>query len=195
MNVLVVSAHPHDDSFTARVRDRAIASLRRAGHHVRHTDLYAEGFEARLSRSERLAHHDGPPGKVDVARHADDLRWAGALVLVYPTWWSGPPAIVKGWVDRVWIEGVAYTLPEGSSRVRAGLRNIRRLVVITGHGSSRWINRLEGQTGRLLVMRTMRVLCHPLARRRWLAIYDLDRAGDDEREAFATRVERSLARL
>jgi len=195
VNVLVVSAHPHDDSFNARVRDRAIAALRRAGHDVRLTDLYAEGFEARLSRAERLAHHDDPAGKVAVARHAADLRWAHALVLVYPTWWSGPPAILKGWVDRTWIEGVAFTLPEGSARVRAALRNIRRLVVITGHGSSRWVNLLEGRTGRLLVMRTMRVLCHPLCRRLWLAAYDLDRAGDRERDAFAARVERAMARL
>ena len=195
MNVLVVSAHPNDDSFTARVRDRAIAALRRAGHHVRHTDLYAEGFDPRLSRAEWLAHRSDPDDKVDVARHAADLRWARALVFVYPTWWSGPPSILKGWIDRVWIEGVAYTLPEGSARVRAGLRNIRRLVVITGHGSSWQINWLEGQTGRLLVMRSLRALCHPLARRRWLAIYRLDRAGDVEREAFATRVERAMARL
>jgi len=195
VNVLVVSAHPVTESYTNHVRDRAVAALRARGHEVRVTDLYADGFEARLSLAERLGHHDGPAGRTVVAGYAADLRWARALVLVYPTWWSGPPAIVKGWIDRVWVEGVAYTLPEGTTRVRGNLRNVRRLVVVSSHGSSWWVNAVEGQVGRLLVMRAMRVLCHPLARRRWLAIYDMDRATDADRARFVARVERAVVRL
>ena len=195
MNVLVVGAHPVAESFTVHVRQRAVAALRAVGHEVRITDLDAERFEARLSLAERRAHRDDPADKPAVARYGDDLRWADALVLVYPTWWSGPPAILKGWIDRVWIEGVAYTLPPGSARVHANLRNIRHLVVVTGHGSSRWVNLLEGQVGRLLVLRTMRVLCHPRARRRWVAMYKLDRATAAERDRFVGRVERAMRRV
>ncbi len=195
MNVLVVGAHPVAESYSNHLRDRAVAALLSAGHQVRVTDLYAEGFEARLSRAEHRAHHADPSTKAVIAGHADDLRWATALVLVYPTWWSGPPAIMKGWIDRVWVEGVAYTLPQGSARVRANLRHIRRLAVVTTHGSSWWVNALEGQVGRLLALRSLRLLCHPRARRRWLALYGMDRAGDASRSAFAARVERAMAKL
>ena len=195
MNVLVVSAHPVAESFTLHVRDRAVAALRDHGHDLRVTDLYADGFEARLSLAERQGHHADPAGKPAIAGYAADLRWAHALVLVYPTWWSGPPAILKGWIDRTWVEGVAYTLPPGSGRVRANLRNVRHLVVVTGHGSSWWVNAVEGQVGRLLVMRWLRVLCHPRARRRWLAVYGLDRADHADRTRFVRRVERAMGRL
>ena len=116
-------------------------------------------------------------------------------MLVYPTWWSGPPAILKGWIDRVWVEGVAYTLPEGTARVRANLRRIRRVVVVTTHGSSWWVNVLEGQVGRLLVMRSLRSLCHPLARRRWLTFYKMDRSDAAGRARFAAQVELAMTRL
>ena len=195
MRVLVVGAHPVAESFTAHLWARAAATLRDAGHEVRLTDLHAEGFEARLSPEEWRAQHDDPATRQAVARHGEDLRWAEALVLVYPTWWSGPPSILKGWIDRVWIEGVAYTLPPGSSRVRAGLRNIRHLVVVTSHGSSWWVNALEGQVGRLLVHRSLRVLCHPRARRRWVAIYGMDRDDQAGRERFVARVERVMRGL
>lgn len=195
MKVLVVSAHPVPGSFTNHLRDRAVAALRRHGHDVQVTDLYVEQFEARLSRAEHGAHRDDPAGKQDVAPYAEQLRWAEALVLVYPTWWSGPPAILKGWIDRVWIDGVAYTLPAGSDRVRANLRNIRRIVVVSPHGSSKWVNVVEGETGKHLVRRALRVLCHPLARTRWLAVYDMDNAEPVRLARFITRVERAMARL
>ena len=107
--------------------------------------------------------------------HARRLRAAEALVLVHPTWWGGQPAILKGWFDRVWAAGVAFTLVPGSTRPRAGLRNLRRLVVVTTHGSSKWTNALQGEPGKHLVGRGLRPLCHPLARTRWIALYGLDR--------------------
>jgi putative NADPH-quinone reductase len=116
------------------------------------------------------------------------------LVLVYPTWWGGPPAILKGWLDRVWIEGVAYALPAGTDRVQPRLRNLRRLVVVTTHGSPKRINVIEGEPGKHLVGRQLRALCHPLARTRWIAMYGMDTADDAGRREFLTRVERRLSR-
>ena len=195
MKVLVVSAHPVPGSYTNHLRDRAEAVLRRRGHDVQVTDLHVEGFEARLTRAEWLGHRDDPGSRTDVAPYTAQLQWAEALVLVYPTWWSGMPAIMKGWVDRVWIDGVAYTLPPGRARVRANLRNIRRVTVISPHGSSKWVNVLEGETGKHMVGRALRVLLHPRARTRWLAIYDMDRADPVRLARFTTRVERAMARL
>jgi putative NADPH-quinone reductase len=94
----------------------------------------------------------------------------------------------------VWVEGVAYTLPPGAARVRPLLRNLRRLVVVTTHGSPKRINVVEGEPGKHLVGRQLRALCHPLARTRWLALYGMDTAAEAERRAFLARVERRLAR-
>jgi putative NADPH-quinone reductase len=195
VRVLVVHAHPSRESLSGHLLDRVLAGLGRAGHAVDVVDLYREGFEARMSAEERALHLEGPERKPWLEPHASLLRRAEAIVWVYPTWWSGPPAVLKGWIDRIWTEGVAYTYPPGARRLRPGLRNVRTLAVVTTHGSSRWVNRLEGEVGRRLVLRGLRVLCHPLCRRRWIALYGVDRASPDRIRRFADRVEEAMAAL
>ncbi len=195
MRVLVVYCHPNPASFVAAVRDRVLAGLAAGGHEVRLTDLYAEGFEPVLSATERAAHLEPPSTKPAIAPYVDDLRWCEALVLVYPTWWSGQPAMLKGWIDRVWVNGVAWELPPGANRLRPLLRNVRRIVAVTTHGSPKHINALEGEGGKRVVTRSLRVLCHPFARTRWIAMYGLDTATADQRQRFLERVERRLRRL
>ena len=111
-------------------------------------------------------------------------QWADALVLVYPTWWGAQPAILWGWLDRVWIDGIAFSRRPGARRARPGLRNIRHLVAITTHGSSKWINAVEGEPGKRVVLRRMRACCHPRVRTRWIALYGVDRSDEAERRAF-----------
>ncbi|CAN5818481.1 NAD(P)H-dependent oxidoreductase [soil metagenome] len=191
MNVLVVYCHPDPDSFTAAARTVVVETLRRGGHDVRLEDLYADGFQPVLSADERLTHRE-PGVAPELQRYADDLRWCEAIVFVYPTWWSGMPAMLKGWVDRVWARGIAWDLPPGASTVRGRLRNVRRLAIVTSHGSSRWVNWLEGRCGRLIITRTLRVLCHPLTVTTFLAIYAMDSNGLQDRRRFLNTVERRL---
>jgi NAD(P)H dehydrogenase (quinone) len=192
--VLVVYCHPSDDSFVAAVRDRVTAGLTAAGAEVRLTDLYADGFDPLFSAAER-ANHLVAGTDPSIASYGDDLRWCDTLVLVYPTWWSGQPAMLKGWIDRVWVNDVAWTLPDGANRLRPALRNVRRLVAVTTHGSSKWINLIEGESGKRTLTRSLRTMCHPLARTTWLAMYGVDNASETERRAFLDRVERRIARL
>lgn len=194
MRVLVVHCHPNPDSFVAAARDRALAGLATAGHEVRLTDLYADGFEPELTAAERRAHLQ-PGASPELRRHVDDLLWAEALVLVYPTWWSGQPAMLKGWLDRVWVNGVAWELPEGADLLRPLLRNVRRIVVVTTHGSSKLVNALEGESGKRTVTRSMRAMCSRRTRTTWCALYGLDTCDAARREAFLDRVERTLAKL
>jgi len=191
---LVVYCHPSSDSFVATVRDRVVAGLTAGNAEVRLTDLYADDFEPALSVTER-ANHLEPGTDPSIASYADDLQWCDTLVLVYPTWWSGQPAMLKGWMDRVWASGVAWTLPDGANRLRPGLRNVRRLVAVTTHGSSKFINSVEGESGKRTLTRSLRTMCHPLARTTWLAMYGIDNASDEQRSAFLDRVERRLTRL
>jgi NAD(P)H dehydrogenase (quinone) len=191
VRTLVVHCHPDPESFTATVRDRAIEALRERGDEVRLTDLYAIGFDPVLSKREQARHLEPGPDP-SVADHAADLQWCQQLVLVYPTWWSGQPAMLKGWFDRVLVKDVAFELPPDSNRIHAKLRNVKRIVAITTHGSSKLINALEGEVGKRMVTRTLRAVCHPLARTRWIALYGIDTATDAEKAAFLERVGRRL---
>jgi len=207
VRVLVVSAHPVPDSYVAAVRAAALRGMSAAGHDVDDLDLYADGFQPRLTLDEWVHHRwtgegttgDGrqPDGPLpdDVATHAARLRAADALVLVYPTWWGGPPAIMKGWFDRVWVEGVAYRLTPRGRRTRHELRRIRHLVAVTTHGSPKRINAIEGEPGKRLVLRQLRASCHPRVRTRWIASYGIDQSDEAGRRTFLDRVERSMADL
>jgi len=189
VKVLVVHCHPNPASLTAAARDRVVAALTARGDDVRVTDLYAAGFDPVLSAEERQRHLEPGPDP-SVAGHAADLQWCEHLVLVYPTWWSGQPAMLKGWVDRVWVRDVAFDLPSESNRVHARLRNVRRITVVTTHGSSKLVNAMEGEAGKRMVTRTLRAVCHPLVRTRWVALYGVDTASAARRDAFLDRVAR-----
>ncbi len=190
---LVVVTHPHPDGLARCAFTRVIAGLGTGGHEVRVIDLDAEDFDPRLTTDEKRRHLDDPATKPWVADHTDALRWAERLVLVYPTWWGGYPARLKGWFDRTWITGVAYTLPEDSSRIHAGLKNIKQLDIVTTHGGSRWSNVLSGQPGRLIAFRTLRLLCHPLCRRRFRAFYSAATAPDADVDAWLDELEATYA--
>ena len=194
MRVLVVFSHPNRDSLSGAALARALAGLEAGTHDVRVTDLYADGFDPVMSAAERLAHTEPGVGP-DLQRYADDLAWAETLVLVYPTWWSGQPAILKGWIDRVWVAGVAWELPEGANVLRPLLRNVRRIVVVTTHGSSKWINALQGEAGKRIATRSIRTMCSKRTRTTWCALYGLDTIDEAKRVAFLDRVERTLSKL
>ena len=95
--------------------------FRTAGHHVITHDLYAEGFVAAMSDAERHAYHgDHPVMDPLVAEHIADITAAHTLIYVYPTWWSGLPAILKGWFERVMVPGVGFVF-DAKGKVRPGI--------------------------------------------------------------------------
>ena len=120
MRVLVVYAHPLDDSFAAALHQRVVAALRRGGHEVDDCNLYAEGFGPVLTAAERRAYNTARPDLTGIADHVARLKAADAIVVCFPTWWYGMPAILKGYFDRVWTNEVAFTLPEGGGAIRPG---------------------------------------------------------------------------
>lgn len=199
MRVLVVHAHPSPESFVSHLRDAALEELAAAAHEVRHRDLWAEGFDPVFTADERLTHTGDLAPKLGrhpaLAPHVADLQWCEALVLVYPTWWSGQPAVLKGWFDRILMNGVAWRLPEGANRIQPLLGNVRRLVVVTTHGSPKWVNALQGEPGKRTAMRSVRLMFTLRCRASWIAMYGLDRASERRRDAFERRVRRRMRRL
>ncbi len=194
MRVLVIYCHPDPGSFVAAARDRALAGLAAAAHDVRCTDLYSDGFQPEMTATERRTH--AVPGLAsDLQPYADDLQWAEALVLIYPTWWSAQPAVLKGWIDRVWVAGVAWELPEGKQVLRPLLTNVRRIVVVTTHGSSKFVNAVEGEAGKRTMTRSIRTMCSKRTRTTWCALYGVDDSTPQRRAKFLDRVERTMAKL
>lgn len=195
MRTLVIYAHPLEGSFIAACRDRALEALRRKGHEIRVTDLYADGFDAALPLDEWQNHLGDPANSVAMAGYIADLRWAESLILIYPTWWGGQPAIMKGWIDRVWIHGVAWELKPGSDRITPLLTNIRRITAITSHGSSKTVNMVQGEPGKRVMMRSIGFACRLVTRKTWCSFYGMDRADDAARRKFLDRVDRVVSKL
>ena len=194
MKALVVIAHPCSDSFSHVAAGRAVDGLREAGHDVDTIDLYAEGFRTAMSREERFAYEtDDPILDPQVAAHAELLKTSEILVFVYPTWWSGLPAILKGWLERVMVPGVGFTFDEKSGKVRPGLAHVRRIVGISTYGSPRLAVRLVNDNGRRILTRALRLSCGVRARTEWLPLYGMDTLAHADRAAFLTRVEQRLA--
>jgi putative NADPH-quinone reductase len=194
MRVLVVHAHPDPESYSRAVREAAVRGLRSAGHHVDVIDLYEAGFVPAMSEAERRVYEsDRPVLDPEVQRSVELVTGAGALVFVYPTWWWGLPAILKGWLDRVLVPGVAFTLGDGPPR--PALSNIRRLVGITTYGSSRRYMRLFTDAGRRTIGRTLRMVCHPRTRVSWMGLHSIDTAPAARRQAFLDTVERRMEAL
>jgi putative NADPH-quinone reductase len=196
VRALVVYAHPSPDSLTHALFEAATTALAEAGHEVVGLDLYAEELEPAMSEAERRAYHsDRPILDPTVARHADLVRWADALVFVYPTWWMGLPAILKGWLERVLVPGVAFHLDPATNRVVSDLGSVRRVVGITTYGSSWRAVRLVHDGGRRTLLRALRMLCGRRCRTAWLALHSVAATTPGERARFIARVEQRLGRL
>lgn len=196
MRVLVVYCHPCPESFTAAVRDTALAALREAGHEVRLVDLYAAKFDPVMSAEERRLYHERGTNEIPVAEQIAELRWCEALVFVYPTWWYGQPAMLKGWLERVWIPHATFTMPEDGKPIGRVLTNIRAIVAVSTLGSPWWWwTFVMGEPGRRILLRGFRPLVHPSCRTEWLALHDMDSATDRQRRRFLDRVRHALLSL
>lgn len=194
MKVYVVYCHPDPNSFTAAVYQRVVDTLQAAGHQRRVSDLYADHFQPTMSLPD-ISTPRAPGHQRDLANYCENLRWCDTLMFIYPTWWSGQPAMLTGWLDRVLVRDVAWEQTDGATKITPLLTNVRRVVAITSHGSSKFLNVLEGESGRRVIGRAVRRLCHRFARSTWVAMYNIDRSTDTDRTAFLDRVERRMRRL
>ncbi len=191
MRVLVLFAHPVETSFNAALHRATVAALAAAGHQVDDCDLYAEGFNPVLSRQERLDYHDETICTKPVQQYVDRLRAAEALVLCTPVWNYGYPAILKGFLDRVFLPGVSFKLVNG--KVAPNLHHIRRIAAVTTYGGTRFRTILMGDPPRKMFKRTLRALVHPLARAKYLALYDMNLNDEPTLKAFLARVSAEMA--
>jgi len=186
MRVLVLYAHPVETSYCAALHRATVEALTAAGYEVDDCDLYAEGFNPVMSRQERLEYHDETACTKPVQEYVDRLRAAEALVICTPVWNYGYPAILKGFLDRVFLPGVSFKLVNG--KAAPNLQHIRKIAAVTTYGGSRFRTALMGDAPRKMFKRTLRAIVYPFARAKYLALYDLNRADDAARGAFLEKV-------
>lgn len=195
MRLLVIHCHPVPESFGSAIRDEVLDAAEKAGHALRLRDLYAEGFDPVMGAQERRDYHTAGLNEAPVRDHLDDLRWAEGLIFTYPTWWYGQPAMLKGWLDRVWVPHVVFTMPDATTPLGPALTNVRLIGAVSTLGSPWWLWRLMGQPGRRILLSGVRGCCHPRCRTFWLGLHGMDSATDAQRAAFLARVRRRIARI
>jgi putative NADPH-quinone reductase len=196
MRALVIYCHPRRGSFTEAVRNVVLEKLADAGAEVRLRDLYAEGFDPVLSAREHETYEDEARNRASVAEHCEDLAWCDTLIFVYPTWWYGLPAMIKGWLDRVLVPGLAFLMPDGENDdIRPGLTHITRLGVFTTCGASFWLTRFVGAPGRRTLLRGVRLLCAKKCRTVFAAHYLMDSSTGASRAKHLRRVAAKMDRL
>ena len=144
MKVLIVHAHPEPKSFTAALRDQAVATLEGQGHEVQVSDLYAMNWNP-VASADDFSSRENPEYLVyaleqrlgvksqslapDIQQELDKLLWADLLILNFPIFWFSAPAMLKGWIDRVLVSGICY----GGKRFydQGGLSGKKALVTVT----------------------------------------------------------------
>ncbi len=188
---LVLFAHPCPESFSAALHERVVGTLGARGWEVDDCDLHAEGFQPVLTEAERRGYHEAG-NTAPVQAYVDRLLAAQALVMVFPVWNFGYPAILKGFLDRVFLPGVSFRLEDG--RVRPNLTHIRKLAAVTTYGGTRLRAIGAGDPPRRCVCRAVWHVCRP-ERLRYLALYDMNRATDRRRAGFLDRVGREMEAL
>ena len=196
MRALVVYCHPRESSFTAAVRDTVVAKLNAAGAETRVLDLYKRGFDPILSAEEHECYETCPDNCARVEEDVAHLRWCDTLIFVYPTWWYGLPAVLKGWMDRVFLPDVAFFMPNAENKnVSRGLDHITRLGVFTTCGASWWVTTFVGAPGKRTLRRGVGLLCAPGHKKVFAAHYLMDSSTGASRKAHLDRVARKMDRF
>jgi putative NADPH-quinone reductase len=192
LRVLVLYAHPVPDSYASTLRRTVLDGLAARGHEVDHCDLYAEGFAPALSEAERRRYHDLTANRDAVADHVARFEAAEGLVLVSPIWNLGFPAILKGYMDRVFLPGVTFDLNDGALELR---RWFRRIVSVHTYGAGRLRTWWIGDPPRSVAARLPGALLAPGGARRYLALYDMNNATPARLERFRRRVAAEMERF
>ncbi len=191
---LLVFAHPLEDSLNARLAATVETKARAQGWQVTRRDLYAEGFDPRLTAEERTGFYATPPATL--AAEKTELAEAQVLILVFPTWWFGFPAILKGWFDRVWAPGLAYDHSPGFGPMLPRLHALREVLAVTTMGAPAWVDWLvlRRPVRRILRLSILKP-CAPQARLTWRALHSAETVATDRLARFEAGLAADIQRL
>jgi len=186
MRVMVVYAHPVETSFNAAIYAAVTETLKQRGHEIDACDLYAENFPAIMSRADRLLYHEIPANRALARPWIERLEAAEALVMVFPTWVFAPPAILKGFCEKVFVPGFAFELVDG--KVRGAMRHLRRVGGVSTYGGTRVRAFLAGDPPRKLLTRILRAYVGPAVPVSFMGCYDMNRIDEARGRVFLDKV-------
>ena len=191
MRVLVVYAHPFETSFVSAIHARVLEALRGGGHDVDDLDLYAEKFDPVLSREQFVSYVNVEANTRGVETYVARLRAAEALVLVFPVWFDGLPAIMQGYFQRVFLPGVSIVIDENGV-FHPNLWRLKRMAAVSAYGETRRDVAAKRDPPQRFVRDNIGALIKPKGRIEYLALYGMDFAGARPRAAFLGRVTRAF---
>jgi NAD(P)H dehydrogenase (quinone) len=194
MRILYVYCHPLPESFHAAMRSRALEALAAAGHQVDLLDLYAEKFDPVLSEDARRHYHDPSRNQAGLESYIARLTSAEVLILQFPTWCFGLPAMLKGFFDRLILPGVAFDLSD-PARAKPLLHNITHIVGIVTYGRPRYMALWMSDPPRKIVKRYIRWFTGGKARVDYYPLYHMNIASETRRKGFMEKIERSLRQI
>lgn len=195
MNCLVVAAHPLPESLCMALTQRVVNQLKAAGHTVVLEDLCADNFDPCLSSAERVSYYSSAYDAAQVAGQVERLLAAEGLVLLFPTWWFGFPAVLKGWFDRVWAPGIACDHARNFGPIKPRLKHLKRVLVVTTLGAPWWVDRLiMRQPVKKVLKIALLSTCAPRCKFEMLSLYKAENLPPARVERFRARVEERLAR-
>lgn len=169
-------------------------TLRADGHHVAAEDLYDHGFAPALSAAERASYYGSHYDAAAVGAECERLLAAEALVLCFPTWWFGFPAVLKGWFDRVWAPGIAYDHADDLGPIRPRLHNLRRVLAVTSLGAPWWVDRLVMRQPVKRILKSAIIgTCAPACKFRMLSIHRAEHLDAARVQRFSAAMTTALA--
>lgn len=192
MKHLIIYAHPVQDSFNHQIYQSVQQTLERSGHTVAVRDLYALNFDPILSEQEMADCYAGEAPREDVLKEQQYIKDADSLIFIYPIWWAGMPAILKGYIDRVFSYGFAYAYNEDGQLIR--MLTDKHSLIINTHGSSAAHYDQIGMTDGLIVTAGAGILefvgTQPAGH---LLFGDMDDAPEDRKEQIIEQIKAELS--
>jgi len=192
-NTLIIFAHPNPDSFNGAILKRIENKLKEKEYQFISKNLYQLNFNPILNMNDAERMKNSTVAD-DVALEHGDIEWAKNIVFVYPIWWAGQPAILKGWIDRVFNRGFAYA-PQEDGTVK-GLLSDKTVMVFTTSGSSEENMRQSGMYDAMekIMLQGILGFCG-IDNMLYKNLYEVPTTTDDERDRMLSEVDYLLNAL
>lgn len=193
MKCLVVTTHPLTNSLCKLLTEQVVTKLNTIGHEVTIEDLYAQNFEPALTVTERESYYSDNYEVSNITEQIARLQETKGLVLLFPTWWFGFPAMLKGWFDRVWGPGFAYDHASDFGPIKPLLNNLKKVLVITTLGAPWWVDRLlMRQPLKRIVKVALLGTCARKSKLKFLSLYNSEKLNEHRIAKFSNKVEHAL---
>ena len=192
MRVLLVFAHPSRESFCGAILAAVEQELGAQGHQVELLDLYQEKFDPVLSKPDWQSYEASAHAAVQP--YGDQIRRCEGLIWIFPTWNYGMPAILKGYVDRVWKPNTAFRLDQSRTVHFDSFENFRFFIVVTTYGAGWFVNAFVGNPCKTVIASCLRRHFPSSCRFLWLALYGMDRPSPRRLKRFLEKVRLKVGR-